>query len=376
MKTKCLAFIIAVIFHNFHNTSLAAPGGAVRLAGLTPVSEMYLGQEVLSLDKHKSTNTVLLAGKAFRDGIGVEAGSALVYALKGGYKRLEIKAGIGPEGKGFYSDRTVRFAVYGDGRLLYRGGGRRWGDEPESINVPLEGVQRLELATRGRLEAESDPRAAFWAEGQLYTADKPAGGVAAAALRAESAAGSDMRLSAFGEDGLLPEEYRFLREFVEETGYQLGTDLLIIRNGAAAALDIAPAIINAGGFFTVSPHLYSWNHEYFPIRHRTYAVHKMLHGISRKKPEVVRFNKTAADPVLTKADRKKLESFLNSLGAWNRGDLLLIEKEGIEVSLKSGPEESNLGMMKTFEPENYKIYQAAPGLNLLEEFKSLAGDRA
>jgi len=331
---------------------------------------------VLRLDRHKSTATVRLAGKAFRDGIGVEASSSLIYALKGGYKRLEIKAGISrPGGRGFYSDKTVRFSVYGDGMLLYRGGAQHYAKAPELISVPLEGVQRLELAARGPLVNGSDPRAAFWAEGRLYKAEKSSGAVAGTSLRAESSAGPDMRLSAFGEEGLLPEEYRFLREFIEDTGYQTGAELLITRNGAAAALDIAPSIKDAGGL-GVLPHLSSWNTRDFPISNRTYTVSKIIHGISRKKPEVVQFKKTAGDPLLTEADRKKLESFLGGLGAWNRGDILLIEKEGVEGSLKSGVEDAYLEHLKAFEPEYYKAFQSAAALKLLEEFRALAGDRA
>lgn len=241
MKTRCLAFILVLIFHYFPNTGLAARGDKpVGLAELTPISEVYAGMHVLRLDEHKSTATVMLAGKAFKDGIGVEAGSVLIYALKGGYKRLEIKAGIGAGGKEFYAAKTVRFSVCGDGRPLYRGGERRYGDAPAAISVPLEGVQKLELATRGKLVTGSDPRAAFWAEGRLYKAARPAGEVHRASLRVGNAAGTYLDISAFGEEGLLPEEYYFLREFIEETAYPLGADLLITRNEIKVTQNLIP----------------------------------------------------------------------------------------------------------------------------------------
>jgi tetratricopeptide (TPR) repeat protein len=399
MKTRyfnLLAVVTALMLGGGLERTAAAAGGGERLAGLTPVSEVYLGRHVLRLDEHKSTAAVLLAGKVFRDGIGVEANSSLIYALKGGYERLEVKAGIGPGGDGFYPDKTVHFAVYGDGKQLYLGGGRRYGDAPETISVPLAGVQKLQLSTRGELLEGSDPRAAFWVEGRLYKAgessgaaaagDAAAAGGAAAATgpaasgptagpAAKAADGKEMTLSAFGGEGLLPEEYRLLLEFIEDAGRPIGSEMLIIRNGPAAALDLAPDIRRAAGR-SADPHLSSWNIKDFPISARTYRVTKMLHGVILAKPGFTMFEETAAEPALTRADRKKIKSFLNSLGAWDRGDLFALKKEGAEESVRNKRDKHALEVMKAHEPEAYAAFHAAPALNLLGVIEELAGGRA
>ncbi|MDO8804886.1 MAG: NPCBM/NEW2 domain-containing protein [Elusimicrobiota bacterium] len=112
---------------------------------LLPASEIYLGFHALCLDEHRSTGPVTVGGRVFKEGIGVEINSSLIYALRGAYKKLDIKAGVSSEGKEFYSDKKVVFEVHGDGKLLYLGKEKKWNDAPDNISVSLEGIKLLRL---------------------------------------------------------------------------------------------------------------------------------------------------------------------------------------------------------------------------------------
>ncbi len=378
MKNKYLALILTVAAA-LPCLIVACPAGGVKtvkLGELMPVSEIYLGYHVLRLDKHKSTGPVTVAGWVFDDGIGVEINSSLIYALNGEYKQLDIKAGLNPAGKTFYSDKKVRFEIRGDGKLLFSGQVSKLNEGLGLIRVPLEGVQKLALRTRGPLVSGTDPRAAFWVGGRLLKAARPSGRDSAYTKSIQTYDGPELAISRFGDNGLIIEEYNCLVQFIKSPAYPMGSELFITRNTPYTALDIKGDLAAAGGL-GADAGMASWDTSQRPPKSRTYRVSKMGHRILRKAPEVIKFERTMAEPSVTAADKKKVKKFLASMGAWSSGDLLVILKEGKDAVLWNNiVTDGHLEMMRDFRAEEYKQYLAAKPLNLVPEFNALISGRA
>ena len=303
MKTKYLALILATAaaIQGVGGVCFAGGGNAVKLGELTPVSVIYLAYHMIRLDEHKSTGPVTVGGQVFKEGISVEINSSLVYALNGEYTQLDIKAGLSPEGKKFYSDKKVRFEIRGDGKLLYSGQGGKWNEAPGSISVRLEGVQKLVLRTRGPLVSGSDPRAAVWAGGRLLKAARPSGrnSVYTKSLRTEN--GQELTIARFGDNGLIIEEYNCLVNFINSAAYPMGSELLITRNTPYTAMDIKMDLVKAGGL-GADAGMASWDTRQRPPKTRTYRVSKMSHRILERVPSFVKFENTMAEPAVTAAD--------------------------------------------------------------------------
>ena len=378
MKNKYLALMLTVAAALPWLIVACQAGGvnAVKLGDLTPVSEIYHAYHVIQLGEHRSIGPVTVGGRVFREGIGVEINSSLIYALNGDYRQLDIKAGLSPAGKEFYSDKKVRFEIRGDGKLLFSSQVSKLNEGLGPIRVPLDGVQKLALRTRGPLVSGSDPRAAVWAGGRLLKAARPSGRESVYTKSVQTYDGPELTISRFGENGLIIEEYNSLVQFIKSTAYPMGSELMIIRNTPYTAIDIKGDLAAAGGL-GADAGMASWDTRQRPPRLRIYRVSKMSHSILRKAPVVDKFEKTIAEPSVTAADKKKLKKFLGSMGAWAGGDLLVILKEGKDAALGDDTaKDGRLEMMKDFKPEEYKQYLAAKPLNLAPEFNALIKGKA
>ena len=86
---------------------------------------------------------------------------------RGEFNRFTTLAGI-QQGSG--TVQTVVFQVYGDGRLLHESATLRVGDAPARIDVPLEGVEVLELVAlaSGRTSSGAPTPVVAWADAQLH----------------------------------------------------------------------------------------------------------------------------------------------------------------------------------------------------------------
>jgi hypothetical protein len=89
--------------------------------------------------------TLQIAGKRFSTGIGVLANSRLE-VRNHGFARFTAQVGLDDSAR----DRSepVRFAVYGDGKLLQQTPALKFGDAAIPLSVPVQGVSIIELVVR------------------------------------------------------------------------------------------------------------------------------------------------------------------------------------------------------------------------------------
>ncbi len=122
-------------------TALAWRGDAVSLGqlGLYRVSQPEL---VPRLGRNVTGGALLVGDRAYADGIGVYAPSAMQFQANRRYRRLTGAVGLDAiaEGRG-----AVRFEVFGDGRRLWSSPVRTGLDEALELEIDVEGVDRLRL---------------------------------------------------------------------------------------------------------------------------------------------------------------------------------------------------------------------------------------
>ena len=110
-----------------------------------------------------SGTRLVLAGRAYDYGIGAHADSRLEVRAGGEFSRFATDAGVQDGSQG-----TAVFRVYGDARLLYESAPVRAGDAPVRIDVPLQGVQVLELvAAAASATAGTATPVVAWADARL-----------------------------------------------------------------------------------------------------------------------------------------------------------------------------------------------------------------
>ncbi|MFH1732918.1 MAG: NPCBM/NEW2 domain-containing protein [Planctomycetota bacterium] len=97
--------------------------------------------------------------RVFRRGLGVRPPSKMVFAVSragstesGRFTSFRATVGIDLEDADEVAlwrgrNEWVKFLVYGDGRLLHQTAPLRWRSKPVDIDVPISGVERLELET-------------------------------------------------------------------------------------------------------------------------------------------------------------------------------------------------------------------------------------
>lgn len=129
------------------------PAGAVRLGDLrSRCVHSETGWGIVGWNRSCWTDdpTLRLGDRTYEEGLGVHAPGRFDFVLDG--RNHVFKADIGlhpipparrPPG---WPKGSARFAVYGDGRLLYRSPVLRETDGPKPISVPLRGVRLLSLA--------------------------------------------------------------------------------------------------------------------------------------------------------------------------------------------------------------------------------------
>ncbi|MCP1382393.1 NPCBM/NEW2 domain-containing protein [Runella salmonicolor] len=112
-------------------------------------------------------DSMLIKGRYFKHGVGVNATSILAFFLEG--KAIEFSALVGVDDKG-NKDLPHTFYVIADRKILFDSGEMRLGDAPKPVKVKLEGVQRLGLLVKvndeGRTKVYSN-----WADAQLVMLD-------------------------------------------------------------------------------------------------------------------------------------------------------------------------------------------------------------
>jgi alpha-galactosidase len=107
--------------------------------------------------------TLQIGGKRFTTGLGVLANSRLEVRNQG-FARFTTMVGLDDSAR----DRSqpVRFAVYGDGKLLQQSKPVRFGDAAVPMSVSVQGVKIIELVVRSA-QPMRFPDPATWADAAL-----------------------------------------------------------------------------------------------------------------------------------------------------------------------------------------------------------------
>lgn len=108
--------------------------------------------------------TIAIGGKPYDSGIGILANS-----------RLEVKntsaktftAEVGVDDSTLDKDTPVTFAVYGDGKLLFKTAPKAYRDKAESISVPVKGVKIIELVATNAAAPKALPTVVAWGNAAL-----------------------------------------------------------------------------------------------------------------------------------------------------------------------------------------------------------------
>ncbi|KQN36918.1 alpha-galactosidase [Sphingomonas sp. Leaf407] len=125
----------------------------------------YAGWGGAQVDATPYGETLGIAGKRYATGLGVLANSRLEVRA-GDAKRFTASVGVDDSAR----DRShpVRFAVYGDGRLLARSKPMRFGEAAVPIAADVAGVKLVELVAEGK-RGERFPDPVVWADAALVT---------------------------------------------------------------------------------------------------------------------------------------------------------------------------------------------------------------
>jgi alpha-galactosidase len=123
--------------------SAAEPGRSVWLSSLN-LEKMTAGWGTPQIDKSIQGKGVSIAGRQFDKGVGTHASSVMYVDLKGGSRRFSAQVGVDDEVAGNVG--SVRFRIYGDGRMLFDSGIVKAGEPAKEVDIDLTGVGLLILS--------------------------------------------------------------------------------------------------------------------------------------------------------------------------------------------------------------------------------------
>jgi len=119
----------------------------------------YGGWGGAQADQTPYGGTIAIGGKPYETGIGILANSRLeVRAEKAKVFTAEVGVDDSTVHKG-----PVTFAVYGDGKLLFKTAPKTYRDKAETLRVPVKGVKIIELVATG----DPQPVVVAWANAAL-----------------------------------------------------------------------------------------------------------------------------------------------------------------------------------------------------------------
>ena len=99
--------------------------------------------------KSVSGNPLTLKGKVYARGFGDHPESALAFAADGRVAAFEATVGLDDDSvaaaKGSYGKPTGEFKVWADGKVVWRSGFMKPGDEPKAVHVDLAGAKEIVL---------------------------------------------------------------------------------------------------------------------------------------------------------------------------------------------------------------------------------------
>ncbi|MEK7996571.1 MAG: NPCBM/NEW2 domain-containing protein, partial [Planctomycetota bacterium] len=140
---KCVAricvwlFISVVFLAQLSGCSPAAqgdkPARTVRLSSLN-LEKMTSGWGTTQKDKSVQSKPLRIGGRTFENGVGTHAPSVMYVDLKGGCRGFSAYIGVDDEVEG-KTGGSIRFRVYGDGRLLFNSGVLKAGTPAKRVDV-------------------------------------------------------------------------------------------------------------------------------------------------------------------------------------------------------------------------------------------------
>jgi alpha-galactosidase len=135
--------------------------GETRGSGERPT---YTGWGGARADATPSDQALRIGGQGFDTGIGVLTNSRLE-VRNDGYTRFQAQVGVDDSTRN--TRDTVRFAVYGDGRLLTESAPMRFGAAPSSLTADVSGVRIVEIVARSDALTSDLPLVVTWGEAAL-----------------------------------------------------------------------------------------------------------------------------------------------------------------------------------------------------------------
>ena len=118
---------------------------------------IYTGWGGAQADSAPYGTALTVAGQTFASGVGILSGSRMEVKNDKGFTSFKAQVGVDDASRNRKS--PVRFAVYGDGRLLAETGLRDFGAAPVAITAAIKNVKVIELVAR----ADTDvPVAVAW----------------------------------------------------------------------------------------------------------------------------------------------------------------------------------------------------------------------
>jgi hypothetical protein len=125
---------------------------------------MLGGRGSAQADQTALGEAIQLAGKGYRNGIGVLANSRLELKTDGKFRRFAAEVGVDDNSR--QVDVPVTFQVYGDGKLLAESDPMKFGDKAHQLGVSIAGVKIVELVVRQTGERKL-PASVAWADAAL-----------------------------------------------------------------------------------------------------------------------------------------------------------------------------------------------------------------
>ncbi len=127
----------------YEQTKVIQPELSTDRVLLTDFPLVYSKQDFGKLSIHKNLNGDLLqsGSRRYAFGLGTHANSIVEYDLQQKASRLSVSVGLDDS----VESASVRFLIWGDGKLLWQSRNHYGSESPESVEVNLDGVRRLRL---------------------------------------------------------------------------------------------------------------------------------------------------------------------------------------------------------------------------------------
>ncbi len=147
VSTCLLLTICAVLIAQLSGCTSATksdkPARTVWLSSLN-LEKMTAGWGTPQKDKSIQSKPLKIAGRTFDKGIGTHAASLMYIDLKNSCRSFSAYVGVDDEVNGKIG--SVRFRIYGDGKLLFNSGVLRAGDPAKKVDIDLTGCKTLTLS--------------------------------------------------------------------------------------------------------------------------------------------------------------------------------------------------------------------------------------